>query len=495
MRIFEVHKKSGVSDSHIAIKFKGRVYTYGEVDALIDKYASYFQSIGVKKGDRVALSFPNCPEYIFSFMGASKAGAIVVPLNMMLTLEEIGYIIMESGTSVLVVHPVIAQKVDKSQLARLNLKNVVIMDENTVNEILKMKSPAPVDIESGEVCAFLYTSGTTGKPKGAMLTHDNFVSDVKMLYDVSRVIDLGPNDNFLTVLPLFHSFSWTVNVLLGLYLGSTITLKETFMPKDTLETLIQEDITVFCGVPSMFAVLMRMAEKGQFKALRLAISGGAPLAAEVQRGFEEKFNFPLVEGYGLSEAAPVAILNPLDPKALRKPGSIGFPLPGVEAKIVDENDNELPVGEIGELVLKGPNVMVGYHNMPEETAKTLRNGWLHTGDLAKKDEDGYFYIVDRLKDMIITGGFNVYPREIEEVLLTHPAVLEAAVVGVGDPLKGEEIKAFIVLKEGAEADRRELQSFLKDKIASYKIPKYFEFVKELPKTPTGKVNKKLLKQM
>ncbi|SFE35158.1 long-chain acyl-CoA synthetase [Thermoanaerobacter thermohydrosulfuricus] len=492
MKIHELHKNAKVPDDHVAIKFKDRIYSYGEVDSLIDKYASFFQSIGVKKGDRVALSFPNCPEYIFSFMGASKAGAIVVPLNMMLTLEEIAYIIMESGANTIVIHPLIAQKIDKSQLGRLNIKNVVILDENTIATILKMKVAKPVDVEADEVCAYLYTSGTTGKPKGAMLTHNNFLADVKALDEVS---DLGPNDNFLALLPLFHSFSWTVNILLGFYLGATITIKESFMPKDTLETLTNEDVTVFCGVPSMFAVLMRMAEKGQFKALRLAISGGAPLAPEIQRGFEEKFNFPLVEGYGLTEAAPVALLNPLEPDAIRKPGSIGLPLPCVEAKVVDENDNELSVGEIGELVLKGPNIMVGYHNMPEETAKTLRGGWLHTGDLAKKDEDGYFYIVDRLKDMIILGGFNVYPREVEDALLEHPDVLEVAVIGVGDQLKGEEVKAFVVLKEGAKADKKELQNFLKNKLAPYKIPKIFEFVPKLPKNAAGKIEKKLLKEM
>jgi len=251
------------------------------------------------------------------------------------------------------------------------------------------------------------------------------------------------------------------------------------------------------GVPGVAdserGIVIRAVNLFWTKALRLAISGGAPLAPEIQRGFEEKFNFPLVEGYGLSEAAPVALLNPLEPNAIRKPGSVGLPLPCVEAKIVDENDNELPVGEVGELVLRGPNIMVGYHNMPEETAQTLRGGWLHTGDLAKKDEDGYFYIVDRLKDMIILGGFNVYPREVEDALLEHPDVLEAAVIGVGDPLKGEEVKAFVVLKEGAKADKKELQNFLKYKLASYKIPKIFEFVPELPKNAAGKIQKKLLK--
>jgi len=490
MKIYELFKNTKVSDDHVAIKFKGTEYSYKDLDSIINKYASFFQSLGIVNGDKVALSFPNCPEYIFSFMGASKAGAIVVPLNMMLTLEEIAYIIMESGANTIVVHPLIAQKIDKNQLSSLKLKNIIVLDDYVIEKILGMGNPKEIDIKDDDICTYLYTSGTTGKPKGAMLTHNNFYSDVKAMDEVS---DLGKYDNFLCVLPLFHSFSWTVNVLLAFYLGATVTIKENFMPKDTLDTLINEKITVFCGVPSMFAILMRMAEKGQFKALRLAISGGAPLAPEIQRGFEQKFNFPLVEGYGLSEAAPVALLNPLEPDAVRKPGSIGFPLPCLEAKIVDENDNEVAVGEVGELVLKGSNIMLGYHNMPEDTAITLKNGWLHTGDLAKKDDEGYFYIVDRIKDMIILGGLNVYPREVEDALLEHPDILEAAVIGVGDPLKGEDVKAFVVLKEGAKADRKEIQKFLKNKLAAYKIPQIFEFVSELPKNAAGKIQKKLLK--
>ncbi|MGB9678402.1 MAG: long-chain-fatty-acid--CoA ligase [Thermoanaerobacteraceae bacterium] len=490
MKIYELFKNTKVSDDHVAIKFKDTEYSYKDLDSIINKYASFFQSLGIVNGDKVALSFPNCPEYIFSFMGASKAGAIVVPLNMMLTLEEIAYIIMESGANTIVVHPLIAQKIDKNQLSSLRLKNIIILDDYVIEKILGTGNPKEIDIKDDDICTYLYTSGTTGKPKGAMLTHNNFYSDVKAMDEVS---DLGKDDNFLCVLPLFHSFSWTVNVLLAFYLGATVTIKENFMPKDTLDTLINEKITVFCGVPSMFAILMRMAEKGQFKALRLAISGGAPLAPEIQRGFEEKFNFPLVEGYGLSEAAPVALLNPLEPDAVRKPGSIGFPLPCLEAKIVDENDNEVAVGEVGELVLKGSNIMLGYHNMPEDTAITLKNGWLHTGDLAKKDDEGYFYIVDRIKDMIILGGLNVYPREVEDALLEHPDILEAAVIGVGDPLKGEDVKAFVVLKEGSTADRKEIQKFLKNKLAAFKIPQIFEFVTELPKNAAGKIQKKLLK--
>ncbi|PHO07167.1 long-chain-fatty-acid--CoA ligase [Thermoanaerobacterium thermosaccharolyticum] len=490
MKIYEFYERNTKLKDNVAIKFKDEEITYGELPKYVDSYAAYLQSLGVKKGDKVILSMPNCPEFIFAYLGSAKAGAITIPLNLMYTMEEIQYVVKESSAHTIVVHPVVLKNVDPAAFSKINLKNIIVMDDDTKKKIMEHTNYVPVEINDDEVCTYLYTSGTTGKPKGAMLTHKNFEADVVAMDEISN---LGPSDNFLCVLPLFHSFSWAVNVLLAFYLGSTVTIKDSFMPKDTLETLLNEDITVFCGVPSIFAFLIRMVEKGQFKALRLAISGGAPLAPEIQRGFEEKFNFPLVEGYGLSEAAPVAILNPLGINEVRKPGSIGVPLPCNEAKIVDENDNEVPIGEVGELVLKGSNIMIGYHNMPEETEKTLRNGWLHTGDLAKKDEDGYYYIVDRLKDMIILGGFNVYPREVEEALMEHPAVKEAAVIGVGDKYKGEEVKAFIVLEDGKTADRKELQSFLHDKLAKYKIPKIFEFVNELPKSPTGKVMKKLLK--
>lgn len=491
MRIFEVYKnQKNLEPNHIALKYRDSIVTYEELGSWVDKYAAYFQSIGVNKGDKVAISSPNCPEFIYSYLGASKAGAIVVPLNMMLTLQEIEYIVNESGANTIVIHPDIFQKLDKSKLSSLRIKNLVVLNDDFKSAVLKLGRPYEIEIAPDEICTYLYTSGTTGNPKGAMLTHNNLISDVIALDEVS---DLWPSDNFLCVLPMFHSFSWTVNVLLALYLGSTITIKDSFMPKDIYNTLANEGITVFCGVPSMFAVLVRMAKKGELKTLKLGISGGAPLPLEVHKRFEEIFGYQIIEGYGLSEASPVAILNPLEPDAVRKVGSIGIPLPGVQAKVVDENDNEVPIGEVGELVIKGPIVMVGYHNMPEETAKTLRNGWLHTGDLAKQDEDGYFYIVDRLKDLIIVGGYNVYPREVEEVIYQHPAIQDVAVIGVGDKIKGEDIKAYIVLKEGEKLTKQELQKFLQGKLANYKIPKIYEFVAELPKTPTGKVLKKLLK--
>jgi len=482
-------RQKGLAD-HPALIYQDQVVTYGEVVQRIGAYANLFQSLGLEPGERVAICAPNCPEFIYSYLGVIQAGGIVVPLNLMLTREEIAFIIRDSGSRILVIHRAIIERLGLApeDAAALGLQHLVVIDETTTNRALATPPGPPVDARDEDICVFLYTSGTTGRPKGAMLSHRNFLADIQAMDAVS---DLGPGDNFLDVLPMFHSFAWSTSILLPLYLGSTITIKESFQPKETIKLLSEEDITVFCGVPSMYAILWRLAEKGQFKALKLAISGGAPLAAEIHRGFEAKFAFPLIEGYGLSEAAPVVCLNPLD--GVRKPGSIGLPLPGMEVKVVDENDREVPRGEVGELIVRGPNVMAGYHNQPQETAATLRNGWLHTGDLARQDEDGYFYIVDRKKDMIILGGFNVYPREVEEVLLTHPAVLEAAVVGVGEPVKGETVKAFIVLKEGETVERRQLQDFLREHLAVYKIPRLFEFVPELPKSPTGKVMKKLLK--
>lgn len=490
MRIFELYRRHKEMGSYPAIIYQGRIFTYDDLERQINNYTGYLQSLGVTPGERVALCAPNSPQYIFSYLGASQAGAIVIPLNLMLTLEEIGYILRDSGASTLILHPAILERLkgqNLPSLEALGIKRLIVLNEETAQAMAAAPPPVPVPIQSSDICTFLYTSGTTGRPKGAMLSHDNLVANVLALEEVSH---FGPDHNFLCVLPMFHSFCWTVNVLLPLYLGARITIKSAFQPKDILHTLIEEDITIFCGVPSMFAVLWRMVDRERFSSLRFCISGGAPLAVEVQRGFEEKFNCPLVEGYGLSEASPVVSLNPL--YGLRKPGSVGLPLPGVEVKIVDEDDREVPLGEVGELAVRGPNVMVGYHNLTEETAGALRGGWLYTGDLARQDGDGYLYIVDRKKDMIILGGFNVYPREVEEVLLTHPAVQEVAVIGVGDPLKGEIVKAFVVLREGAHVKGQDLQEFLKERLAAYKIPRLWEFVSELPKSPTGKVLKKML---
>ncbi|MGB9826132.1 MAG: AMP-binding protein, partial [Desulfofundulus sp.] len=426
------------------------------------------------------------PEFIYAYLGITRAGGVVVPLNLLQTPQELAFIVTDAGTRFLVTSPAIAHQF--GQPSNLPV-SPVILDEEVRQEIEKAPPASFPEIDPGEVCTFLYTSGTTGRPKAAMLTHRNLLSNVKSMDEAS---DLGPGDNFLAVLPMFHSFGWTVCVLLPLYLGSRITIMDSFRPKEVLQKLQEEGITVFCGVPSMFTVLLKLRRQATFPCLKLAISGGDSISPEYMKAFAENFNFPVIEGYGLSEASPVVCLNPLDGRP-RKIGSVGIPLPGVEVKVVDGNDRELPPGEVGELVVRGPNVMRGYHNREEETRTVLRGGWLHTGDLAHRDRDGYVFIAGRQKELIITAGYNVYPKEVERALEEHPAVAEAAVIGVPHPVKGETVKAFIVPEEGCTPDKQELLRFLKERLAGYKIPETFVFTTELPRGPGNKVLKRLLK--
>jgi long-chain acyl-CoA synthetase len=297
----------------------------------------------------------------------------------------------------------------------------------------------------------------------------------------------------MCVLPMFHVFAFTACILMPLYSGATVTILESFQPKEVIETLLKDDITVFMGVPSMYVVLLEAGKKNiSFPKLRLAISGGAALPVEIYRQGREIMKLPIVEGYGLTEASPAVSFNP--PDGVQKEGSIGLPLPNVECKIFDEDDNELPVGEVGELAVRGENVMLGYYHQPDETMKAMHGGWLHTGDLAKMDEEGYIYIVDRKKDMVIVAGLNVYPREVEEVIYQHPKIREAAVIGLADRLRGEYVKAFVVLKEGEECHSKELLRFMRERLAAYKLPRHIEFVENLPKNSTGKIMKRILKE-
>jgi len=491
MLLWQLPQKHKDSIRHPALRYREEEISYQEAADLIEGYARLFQDKGLEPGERVAIISFNCPDFILSYLGCLRAGGIAVPLNFMLTLPEIAYILKDAGCSFIVIHEQLYKKLnlDPSSPLLSGLKGVVLLGEESRARARSLPPARPVEAREEDICAFLYTSGTTGLPKGAMLSHKNFLANVKALHEVSQ---FGPDNDFLSVLPMFHSFAWTTSVLLPIYLGSTITIKESFQPKEILDILTYRGITVFCGVPAMFTVLVRLGDLREFKALKFAISGGAPLDPRVGQAFEEKFRVPLVEGYGLTEASPVVCLNPLYGK--RKPGSVGFPLPGIEVRIVDEKGQEVPLGEVGELIVKGPNVMAGYYNRPEETAETLRDGWLYTGDLARKDEEGYIYIVDRKKDLIITGGFNVYPREVEEALMAHPAVAEAAVIGVGDPLRGEEIKAYIILRSSQQVSCQELREFLRGRLAPYKIPRYFAFVEDLPRSTTGKVLKRVLKE-
>ena len=347
-----------------------------------------------------------------------------------------------------------------------------------------------VDVDENETAIILYTSGTTGRPKGAMLTHKNIYSNAR---DVADYLGFSEDDRVVATLPVFHVFALTVVVNAPLLRGATILLVPRFSPGEIFKITKEKQATIFAGVPTMYNFLYQHPEgrKEDFDSIRLSISGGASLPVALLHNFEEKFDVRISEGYGLSESSPVTCFNPTDRE--RIPGSIGTNITNVENKVVDELGNEVPVGEVGELIVRGPNVMKGYYKMPEETAAALRDGWLYTGDLARRDEDGYFYIVDRKKDLVIVGGYNVYPREVEEVLFEHRDVVEAAVIGVPDLDFGEAVHAFVVLKDGVKEDVESLQSYCSKRLAKYKVPKHIEFLSELPKNTTGKILRRSLK--
>jgi long-chain acyl-CoA synthetase len=477
----------------VALKYKGRSIDYRQLDDTVKRYAGYLRRLGVKQGDRVILSCLNSPEFIFSYLGTVRIGAVIVPINFMLTMEEIAYIVRDSEAKIMMVHPLILQKakLPKEAIMKALGVDVIVLDEEFQKAVMASEEEALDEFDDeNAISTFLYTSGTTGKQKAAMLTHKNLTANAEQC----RIGLHGkPDDNYMCVLPMFHVFGFTACVLLPLLTGATISIMEMFQPKEVIETLIKENITVFMGVPTMYAVLIEAGKNNiSFPSLRLAVSGGAALPVEIFRQAKSILKLPIVEGYGLTEASPAVCFNPLD--GVQKEGSIGVPLAGVECKIFNDKDEEVPVGEVGELVVRGDNVMLGYFRQEEKTREALMNGWLHTGDLARMDEEGYVYIVDRKKDLVIVGGLNVYPREVEEVIYQYPKVKEAAVIGIDDNLRGEYVKAFVALKEGVTCSSRELLRFLKGKLANYKLPREIDFVEALPKNSTGKILKRLLRE-
>lgn len=486
-----IYKKEYNPDS-VAIKFKGNSITYEQLDRTVNQYSSLLLKLGVKGEDRVLLSCPNSPEFIYSYLSVVKTGAIIVPMNLQLTVEEITYLINDSEASFMIMHPAILQTIKHSKESLEDLWNIkiIVLDEEFHRTIAEISDQAVEDFtDENAVSTFLYTSGTTGKPKAVMLSHKNLVTNAEQ----SRIAFGGSvNDNYMCVLPMFHVFGFTVCVLNPLWSGATVTILEKFHPKEVIESLLNDEVTVFAGVPTMYVLLLEACRNtAAFPKLRLAISGGAALPVEVLRQAIDILKLPVIEGYGLTEASPVVSFNPLN--GIQKAGSIGLPLRGVECKIVDDNDMELPPGDVGELITLGDNVMLGYFKREKETEEALQNGWLKTGDLAKKDEDGYIYIVDRKKDLIIAGGLNVYPREVEEVIYQYSKVKKAAVVGIADKLRGESVKAFIVLKDGEECTSKEILGYLKEHLAGYKIPRKIEFVAELPENSSGKILKRMLR--
>ena len=493
-----------------ALSFYGNEIGFPQLQAMADKMAASLAASGVQKGDRVALMLPNCPQYVVSFFATVRLGAIVTQLNPMYVEREIEHILTDSGAETIVVYSDMYPRV-KNVLPASSLKNLVVVSfgdgpegleegHHTFDSFLNLETgPAPeVDIDPAEdVAALQYTGGTTGVSKGAMLTHRNLAANVQQAIEVfvADEDDFADNEGMVAVLPYFHIYGLTSVMMFGIRLGGKQLLLPRFEVQEVLQLVKKNEPALFAGVPTMYMGLhasgVNLKEYG-FDKIRIFNSGGAAMPVNLLHALEEKTGRKLYEGYGLSEASPVTHFNPTF--AERRPGSIGVPIPSTDAKIVDvENgEREMPMGESGELIISGPQVMKGYWNMPEETSDTLHNGWLYTGDVATMDEDGYFYIVDRKKDMIVASGYNVYPREIEEILFEHPAVSEAVAIGVPDEYRGESVKAFVVKNQDNDATEEEIISFCRERLAPYKAPKVLEFREELPKSTVGKLLRRVL---
>ncbi|MEY2411147.1 MAG: long-chain acyl-CoA synthetase [Verrucomicrobiota bacterium] len=450
------------------------------------------ERMGVRPGDRVGLWLRNCPEFVPALFGVFIAGAVVVPISNFLKPDEIGYILADADIDVLITDASMAEHESALSAARPQLRfwrvEELAQPEHQAAALLANRPEGIPEAQSEDLALIIYTSGTTGRPKGAMLTHGNLLHNVESCRQVLKAVT---HDRFVVLLPMFHSFMMTVGVLLPLLVGGSIVLIRSLHPaKAILHEILSREATILPAVPSFFRTLASIPLPPGIP-LRLCVSGGAPLPVEILREFNRTMPIPLIEGYGLSEASPVVSLNPIS--GPWKEGSIGLPIPEVEVAVQDDNGLELPVGIAGEICVRGGNVMRGYWNRPDETATTLRNGWLLTGDIGHRDADGYLFITDRKKDMLIVNGINVYPREIEEVLYQIPGVKEAAVVGMPDARKGEHAVAFVAAKEGATLDEKAILQFIRQRLADYKVPRKVTFMLALPRNATGKVLKRELR--
>jgi long-chain acyl-CoA synthetase len=473
--------------THTAVKLDDAEVSYAVLADAASRVAGWLRELGVEPGDRVGVTLPNIPQMPIIYYGILWAGGVVVPMNPLYKSREFGYALSDSGAKALFAWDGVAAEAEKGA-ADAGAAFVSVSAAEFVAEVMTHE-PAPfTDRADADTAVILYTSGTTGSPKGAELTHANMTRNAEISVGL---VSLSPDDVVFGGLPLFHSFGQTVGMNASILVGATMTLIPRFEPTKALEILQRDKVTIMLGVPTMYVALLQHPDKADYdlSSLRVCASGGASLPVEVLRGFEQAFGAFILEGYGLSETSPVASFNFADRE--RKPGSIGQPVDGVEFKLIDDEWNEITeVGAIGEIAIKGHNVMKGYYGKPDATAWAIHDGWFRSGDLARRDEAGYYFIVDRSKDMIIRGGFNVYPREIEEVLYEHPAVATAAVVGIPHPTHGEEVAAAITLKPGASATEDELREFCKERVAAYKYPRVVWVTSELPMGPTGKILKR-----
>jgi long-chain acyl-CoA synthetase len=471
-----------------ALKLDDAELSYRMLDEGAARVAGLLRSKGVEPGDRVGIMLPNVPYFPVAYYGALRLGATIVPMNVLLKGREVTFYLQDPEVKVLFAWHDFADAAGEG--AQAAGTEVVLVKPGEFEQLLGGAEPVRqvADRDGSDTAVILYTSGTTGTPKGAELTHDNLRRNAELS---GGLFDLSEEDVVLGALPLFHSFGQTCGMNNCVARGALLTLVPRFDAGKALEIIARDRVTVFEGVPTMYAAMLQHpdADAADTSSLRVCASGGAAMPVEIMRAFEEKFGCMVLEGYGLSETSPVASFN--HPDRERKAGSIGTPIEGVEMMVVDDEGNEVPQGEPGEIVIRGHNIMKGYWNRDEATREAIDDdGWFKSGDMATVDEDGYFFIVDRKKDMIIRGGYNVYPREIEEVLYEHPAVAEAAVLGVPHPELGEEVGAAVAVKSGQQVAAEELQAFVKDQVAAYKYPRLIWFMDELPKGPTGKILKR-----
>jgi long-chain acyl-CoA synthetase len=465
-----------------AVKLDEQILGYADLLDTSARMAALLRSLGVAPGDRVALQLPNVPAFAIACYGALLAGATVVPMNPLLKAREVGYYLADSGATVAVVGeqmPEAAQRAGAAAGAE-----VLVVGPMGPGELPDERFEL-VERADADTAVILYTSGTTGRPKGAELTHANLASNARTAAET--LLEIGPDDVVMGCLPLFHVFGMTCGLNASVLAGACLTVLPRFYPDRALQMIERDRVTVFEGVPTMYSEMLRADNRRDvdLSRLRTCVSGGAAMPVEVLRSFEREFDCVVLEGYGTSETSPVASFN--HPHATRKAGTIGTPVRGVRMRLVDPDGHDVADGDIGEIAIRGEGLMKGYWNRPEATEEAIPDGWFRTGDLATRDADGYYTIVDRKKEIIIRGGFNIYPREIEEVLYEHPAVAEAAVIGLKHPELGEEVGAAVVLKPGATADPTELRDFVKARVAAYKYPRHIWLVPSLPKGPTGKI--------
>lgn len=493
-------RSAGRTPEKTAVIFRDQQTSYAELNRRANQVANALVGLGIRPGDRVAIFIHNLPIFIEAYYGILKAGATVIPLNVLYKAGELEYIFNDSGARAVLTFGPFAQTALAARANAPHMEHVIVATPEDIPGAVAWRTTfgeAPdhdpgVAVGENDVAVICYTSGTTGKPKGAMLAHRNLIANCEQC-NLIPTVHTQPEDVVWLALPLFHIYAMNVAMNLCLMNGATLALVERFDPASSLEIVQKYRCTILYGAPPMFVAWANMPNLGAYdlSSLRYIASGAAALPVKVLETFQSLAGVPVSEGYGLTEASPVVTTNAAGPVV--KPGSVGPAIPGMEVKIVDEAGNELPNGELGELICRGPNVMLGYWNNPAATAETIRDGWLHTGDLATRDDDGYFTIADRLKDMIVVSGFNVYPREVEEILFRHPAVADAAVVQYPDSYQGESVMAYVVLKPDQSVTEQDIIDYCRSQIAVFKCPRRVVFRESLPKNSTGKVLRRELR--